>query len=186
MKHVLTAALVVLPSLAAAKPFVELDAGVAVPVSDDDWTDFVDPSFTLGARIGAQGRTLGGMGSLDWSPLSEDANGISLQRLRVLGHVRFASRLSRDAELVGRVGAGLDYVHLHGEVTIPGLGTVESNDSDTGFALEFGGGMWFRVAPKVKLGGELAFPIAFHSDDDSNVDYTSIDFDLLFGVHLTL
>jgi len=61
----------------------------------------------------------------------------------------------------------------------------ENSDTDVGFALEAGGGLWFDVG-SVQVGGQFALPLGFHADGSDNDidldDYMSVDVDLLFGV----
>jgi hypothetical protein len=69
-------------------------------------------------------------------------------------------------------GLGLD--HLRPEVSSPLLLPGSSTDTDTGVALDVGGGVWFTAGP-VMLGVELALPIGFHSNDP-NTNGVSFDF----------
>jgi len=196
MKHtLLVVGLAVLaPSVARAETYVELGGGLTLPVSDDDYSDFVDPSVALAARIGGGGPTIGGMASVEWSPLAADSDDVSLNRLRLLGHLVLHHRLSPKAEIVGRIGAGIDYIHSHVEIDGGILGRIEGSDSDVGLALEFGGGAWFGIGSgSTQIGVELALPIGIHNKDgkpldvdDQKIDYTAIDVQILGGVRLRL
>jgi len=199
MKHttLLVAGLAVLaPSIARADTFMELGGGLVLPVSDDDYTDAVEPSVGLAARIGGGGK-IGGMFSVEWAPLDADNDvpftTFSYNRFRLLGHVVVHHRLSPKAELAGRFGAGIDIVHSKAEVDIGQLHS-EGSDSDVGLALEFAGGVWFGVGSgSTQVGVELAMPIGIHNSDPDTVDadhqrfdYTAFDIEILGGVRLRL
>jgi len=183
-------------SVAHADPFVELGGGLAIPVSDDEYTSYVDPSVKLVARIGAGGPKLGGMGSVDWTPLAADNSILSFNRFRFMGHIQARTQLAPKVQLVGRFGAGLDLIREHAETTILGV-RFEGTDTDLGLALEPAGGVWFAVGSGgTQIGVELALPISYHASkgnpnnptdpNDAKFDYTSVDIDLLGGVRLGL
>lgn len=198
MKHnasLLVVGLAVLaPSIARADTFFEFGGGLILPVSDDDYADFVDPSVGLAARIGGGGPVLGGMFSLEWAPLPADPDGFSLNRFRMIGHVVVHRALNPKTELVGRFGAGLDIMHSSFRATA-GPFRVEGSDTDIGVGLEFGGGVWFRVGSgTTQVGAEIALPIGIHNEngaagfdpDDQRFDYTAFDLEILGGVRLRL
>jgi hypothetical protein len=172
------------PQRASAEPFIDLGAGLVVPLAEEDWTDFVDASAILSVRGGAiTSPSLGFMASLDYSPFSEDVRNVDVSRVRLMGHVMFVSQRSSKMMMTGRIGAGIDNVKLKVEI----FGNVAAEDSDTGFALEGAIGGWFAVSPSVFLGIEGAVPIAYHSDDDNpDVDLTTIDLIALFGARIML
>lgn len=181
---------------AHADPFIELGGGLALPVSDDDYTAYAEPSLKLAARIGSSGATLGGMGSIDWTPVSDDLEFVSFNRVRILGHVQVRSQVGPKLQIVGRFGAGIDYIHASTDATILGI-RFEGSDSDVGLALEAAGGLWFGVGGgSTQVGIELALPISLHSSegnpqnpndpDDAEFDYTGIDIDVLAAVRLRL
>jgi hypothetical protein len=188
-------AIPVVPTPARADGFVELVGGVLIPVADDDWTNYVESGPKLGARIGSVSQKVGGMLSLDWSPINTDNQGwsflgnfadISSNRFRILANVVTHSSVGKNLTASARFGAGIDISHVSIETNILGNVTKES-DTDSGIALEAAGGIWFKVS-SVELGGELAIPVSFHSDDPGDQfdlnDYSSFDIDLLFGVRL--
>jgi hypothetical protein len=191
----LALAIVLLPVAASAEPFLELAGGLDVPLSDDEYTSYVDPSVTLSARIGGGGPVLGGMLSVDWTPLSADGQGISFQRFRVLGHLTARKQVAPKVEFEGRFGAGVDIIHESVDVTVLGF-HVTGDDTDAGLAFEFGGGAWFTVAGSTQIGVELSVPISLHftngnknnpnDPNDAKFDYTSVDLDVLGGVRLRL
>jgi hypothetical protein len=197
MKHttpLLVVALAVLaPSVARADAYFEFGAGLVLPVSDDDYTDFVDPSVGLAARIGGGG-DVGGMFSVEWAPLSSDPDNFTFNRFRLLGHLVLHHRLNAKTQLVGRIGAGVDILHSNFDATIFGV-RVEDSDSDVGLALEAAGGVWFRIGRgSTEIGVEMALPISYHDNDgpavfdpeDQEFEYTAFDIEILGGVRLRL
>lgn len=196
MRALVAAMLLLAPAIARADQFVELGGGLAVPMSDDEYTDYVETSPTLFVRVGA-GTPIGGMFSIDFTPLAaKDAN-LNFNRLRFQGHVTVRKHVAPKVELSGRFGAGLDLLHESYDVTILGM-HFEGSDTDFGLALEVGGGAWFTVGSSggVQLGVEVALPISIHSTegnpnnpndpDNPRFDYTSVDLDVLGGVRLRL
>lgn len=193
-KLVVLAVLVASSHAAHADAFLEFAGGLAAPVSNSDWTNAVDPSLKLAARLGGGGPGLGGMASIDWTPLSEKQDVYTLQRFRILGHLTFRSRVAAKVTLAGRIGAGIDLVHEDTDVTVFGV-HVQGSDSDVGIAIEPAGGAWFDVG-SAQLGVELGIPIGIHTSkgnannpndpNDAKIDYTSVDLDVLFGVRLGL
>lgn len=183
---------VLAPSIARAETYFELGGGLVLPTSDDDYTDFADPSVALAARIGGGG-AIGGMFSVEWAPIAADPDNFTFNRFRLLGHVVVHHRLSSKAEIVGRFGAGLDIIHSKFEATTI-IGRVEGSDSDVGVAFEAAGGVWFGVGSgSTQVGVEMALPIGYHNKDgkaldanDQTFDYTSVDIEILGGVRLRL
>lgn len=197
-------ALAVLPALlvlTAAAParaggFLELVGGVMIPVADDDWTNYVESAPKFGARIGSVKDKIGGMLSVDWTPINPDNAGwsgfgssldISANRFRVLANLVTHTNVGTNLMASARLGAGIDISHVTVESNFFGA-TMKASDTDTGIALDFGGGLWFKVS-SVEIGAELGLPISFHADDmddeiDQN-DYSSIDIDVLFGVRFS-
>lgn len=190
----LVATLVLLaPAVARADQFVELGGGLAVPMSDDEYTNYVDTSATLFARIGGGG-VVGGMFSVDFTPLAANSDILNFNRFRFQGHVLVRKQVAPKVELSGRFGAGLDLIHESADVTIFGV-HYEGSDTDLGLALEVGGGIWFSVGSGggVQLGAEVCLPISYHNTDgnpqdpnNARFDYTSVDLDILGGVRLRL
>ena len=175
-----------------ADGFGEVVVGIANPIGDSDYDNAVDTSFKLGVRAGELGKNgLGFEGALDWTPISDNYGGsvlgqsldVSWQRFRLQGGLRFGKVLgSHNLMVFGRALAGVDIIHTSVSATVLGQ-TSSSSDTDTGLALEFGGGILVDAGPVV-LGGQLAIPFGFHFDNSStdNVDrsYTAIDLDILF------
>ena len=196
MRALIAAFILLGPAVARADQFVELGGGLAVPLSDDEYTDYVETSATLFARIGG-GKPIGGMFSVDFTPLAADSETLEFNRFRILGHVTVRKSVAPKVELSGRFGAGLDLIHESFDITI--LGTrFEGSDTDLGLALEVGAGMWFTVGASgsVQVGVEVALPIGIHNTegnpnnpydpDDPRFDYTAVDLDVLGGVRLRL
>lgn len=180
-----------LPAPAAADNFVEVLGGIMIPVEDDDWTNYVESGPKLATRLGSSGSgNVGGMLSVDWTPLNTDDMGfgnaveISAHRFRILGGVTTQHALAMNMFATLRVGAGIDIGHVNVKTNLGPL-SGESSDTDSGIAVEAGFGLWFR-AGSMLIGGEVAAPLAFHGDSSEDevdlADYSSFDIDLLFGV----
>ncbi len=192
MRALAIALVVTAASSAQASPFIELGGGLIVPLSDSTYTDSVDPSVGLAARIGAGGK-LAGMFSFEWDPLASNLQYVSFNRFRFLGHVVLHHAVSPTLELTGRLGAGIDLLHESTEGTILGV-RFQGSDSNLGLALELGAGGWFSVGSGgTQVGVELAIPIGYHTDDNTpstadnaNWDFTSVDLQILGGLRLRL
>jgi hypothetical protein len=187
-------------SSARADSFFEVLGGLSIPAGDNNWTNTVDTSPKLGVRAGAVGdKGLGGMVQADWTPENINASGVgfgvgsadvALHRFRILGNLVYHHPVAGKLILSARVGVGVDIAHASASLTVLG-NTVSSSDTNAGFAFELGGGLWYDLGD-VQVGGELALPVSSHSkhangvpsDGNYSFDYTSYDFDLLFGVRL--
>ena len=196
MRALVLAAVLLAPAIARADQFVELGGGLALPLSDDEYTDYVDTSATLFARIGGGG-AIAGMFSVDFTPLAANSANLNFNRFRFQGHVVVRKQVAPKIELSGRFGAGLDLIHESFEITFLGQ-RVSGSDTDLGLALEVGGGIWFSVGSGggVQIGAEVCLPISYHNTegnranpqdpDNARFDYTSVDLDILGGVRLRL
>jgi hypothetical protein len=189
---------VALPGASRADNFAELLGGVSVPSADNQWTSLADTSPKLQARAGAVGTTgVGGMLQADWTPVNLKNSGgsfgigsadISAHRFRLLADAVIHKSIANKLVITARAGAGIDIAHASAHVTTLGV-TTDSSDTDLGFALELGGGLWFDLGG-TQLGGELALPIGHHSKHGNNTDgnytfdYTSYDLDILVGVRM--
>ena len=193
----LAIALLLIPAAAKAEGYMEVGGGLDIPVSDDEYTQYVDPSANLFIRFGRGGPPVGGMFSADWTPLAADSGSfLDFNRFRFMGHVVVRKQAGPTVEIAGRFGAGLDIIHESFDLTF--LGTrYEGSDTDLGLALEAAGGAWFSVGGGgTQVGVELVLPISFHSSDgnpnnpnDPNnpqFEFTSIDLQVLGGVRLRL
>jgi len=169
----------------------ELVAGVVFPMGEEDYEDFIDPSFKFGGRLAfsmaslSSGARLGLEVGLDWTPAANDLDDTawvdaSFHRIRVLAGARFSRDVGEKASIFFRAAGGLDYVT--GSVEEELLGTRWEED-DIGLALELGGGAVARLGD-IRIGAQLALPIAFHAEDDPDTidyyDYTAYDLDFLF------
>ena len=171
--------------------FAEIVGGLASPLGDEDYEDFVNNSIKLGVRAGVyRSQPLSGGAHLalevgaDWAladnDLDDDPNvEAPFHRVRVLAGARVNVGLARKASLFVRVGAGLDYVT--GSISAFGI-TVD--DDDIGLGFEAGGGIVVETGGYT-VGMQLALPIAWHDDDDTEAplyEYTSYELDLLATV----
>jgi len=171
--------------------------GAQLPLGDDNWTKEVDVSPKLGVRAGVVQGALAGWVSADYTfeqltpQVSKPAGfdtGASAYRVRMLAHIGFEHPINPKLTVAARFGAGIDYQHGSYDYTL--LGTrFTGSDGDTGYAFEFGGGLWWD-AGNVQVGGELAVPIGHHSKPSMNgsigFDWTSYDLDILVGARVPL
>ena len=185
MRAIIALALLAVATPAFADSYVGLAAGMAFPMSDDEYTDQVDTSPVLGARVGSNPGSLGGYLSFEWMPADAKADGVfgadvTAHRFRILVGPEFTHPVSNTLSVTGRAGIGLDIAHSRIE-----LGGFDSSETDLGLGLEFGGGVWFRLGG-IAVGGEVSLPIGIHNDDTSEMDYdydyTAIDLQLLAGI----
>lgn len=196
MRTYLCLAFLAVATPAHADSFVELAGGISIPLGDDVWTDSVETSPTLAVRAGSVPNNIGGFLSVNWMPANTDAQGwsipgvttgdISAHRFRLIAGPMYRHQLSNTLAVTGRAGIGADIAHTSVEGTLPIVGRFEESETDVGFALDFAGGIWFRVG-SVEIGGEVSIPFGFHDDvNDSNVnfDYTSYDFEIFGAVRL--
>lgn len=181
------------PTRAEPKAFFEGVLGFLLPLGDDDYENVVDPGPKLGLRAGAAVGSLGFELGLDWEPIQHDLGtetlDVDIHRLRALVGVRGLLRLAGGGWGFVRFAAGIDHVMTSVEGTVLGF-AVESEEDDTGLALEPGVGIVFPLGG-VALGGQLGLPMSFHDEDDSadndvDFDYTSFDLDVLFTLSTSL
>jgi len=181
-------ALALAPAAARADRYVEGYAGASIPVADDDYDDVFDTTFALGARVGAGSGALALEGSFEWAPGNFEGDTSignvewSASRLRLLGGVRFRSRLGATATGFVRLGAGIEIatIEAHGTVIVP----VDASESDTGLALDAGAGV-VVASGSLLVGGQVALPIGIHTDDAGDTidqDGTDVDVELLLTV----
>jgi hypothetical protein len=185
--------IVALAVLAVATPvhadsYVGLAGGLAMPLTDDQYTDTVDTSPVLGLRVGAYPQAIGGYLSFEWMPinLKQDFGGldVSAHRFRLIVGPELYHPVSNTLSVTGRAGIGLDIARSSVSGTILGV-NFDDSETDMGLGFEFAGGIWFHVGG-VEVGGELSLPVGIHDDDtseqDYDYDYTAVDLQLLFGV----
>lgn len=176
------------PVSAHADNIIELAGGLTTPISDDQWSDYVESGPKLAVRAGTVGPKVGALLSLDWSPLNTDESGfgnvdVSAHRFRIQAMAAVHHRAGKIlASFRGGLGIDVASVSINGNFF--GI-QIDESDTDVGLALEVAGGIWFPVGG-VEVGGELALPMSFHDDGpDNDIDleeYTSVDMDLLFAV----
>src|SRR5262249_35882920 len=131
--------------------FAEPGGGGMIPRADSGWTNYVEPTPKGVVRARAVRHTRRGTVSVDWQPVSTDAQGwsgagtyqdINAFRFRILAnavaHIKAGAKLTASA----RLGAGIDIQHVSVK-TVVGPFVSDISDTDTGFALEPGGGLWF-------------------------------------------
>jgi hypothetical protein len=191
MSIVVIASLALSTSRAEARDgFVEIVAGPTLVQGDDDYERLVDDTFKLGLRGGSMGDKAGFEVGIDWNDLDPpDVDLIGLEteahRFRFMVGGRGGTRVGR-VLIFGRAAIGVDYVSAS-----ISLGGNEEDRSDLGFGLEVGGGAVVDLG-SFYIGGQLAIPFAFHSEDDDeddldndlNLDYTSTEIDLLLNAGL--
>lgn len=189
----ITLAILLLPSVASADSFFQISGGLSVPVGDQDWDDAAESSPKLAVRGGGGGRgSVGAVISADWAPQRTDAQeffgnsvDISAHRFRLLIGPGFAARVAPGLTFTSRLGIGADIAYFSAKSSVFGA-TFESSDTDVGFAFEIGAGLWANVG-SMQLGAEVALPIGHHdhraeNNDEITMEWTSYDFDILFGV----
>jgi opacity protein-like surface antigen len=146
------------------KPFVSAGGVLTVPVGDisDAWSmgfnfhangGYVFHPL-IGARLDAQYNTF---------PYKEDLgsySGYSLKSTSIMGDV-MVGNFKRDADIkpYGLVGLGL-YLNSVSDLKYEGE-TYVRGSSETNFGMKFGGGVAFKVTPKLSLFGETSFNIIF-------------------------
>lgn len=188
MRTLACLAVLVLATPAHADSFVDLFGGISIPVAEEDWTDTVETSPKLGVRVGAFPNNAGVYVGADWMPVNTDYQDnafadVSAHRFRLMAGAIFHQNLSNTlaANFRGGVGADIGYVSVSGEA----FGVrYEDSETDTGFGFELAGGIWAKFG-NMEIGGDVQLPVAMHDDDntdDIDLDYTSIDIELLFGV----
>ena len=174
---------------ALADSYVGLAAGLALPMSDEQYTDTVDSSPVIGLRVGAVPNKIGGYLSFEWMPANLETDevfglDVTAHRFRLMVGPELHHPVSNTLSVTGRAGIGLDIAHSNVSGTILGT-TVDDSETDVGLGFEFGGGLWAHVGG-VHVGGEIALPVGIHDDDpdemDYNYDYTAVDLQLLFSV----
>jgi hypothetical protein len=176
---------------ARADSFVDIFGGMSIPIGDDDWERTVDESPKIGVRVGAFPDRIGGFLQADWTPVNQEADegpfpggetDISAHRFRMLAGAMLRHPISNTLVFSGRAGLGIDIAYASVSGNIAGF-EIDESETDAGLAVELGAGLWFK-AGSVEVGGEVGLPMAFHDDDNQQIDfvYNSYDLDLLVGV----
>jgi hypothetical protein len=171
--------------------------GVTIPISDDDYKNFADPSFKLSLKMGAifyVSRHFGisAEGQFDWVPVNTDddtyqKNGINAQfnRIRFLGGSRFIIPFGIGSFYL-RVALGVDYIT--GSLSASAFGVTASRDtSSTAFTFEPGFGVQFNVVRHLVVGVYTGFPIDSRQEmvlaqavgQTAAIAFTPVDVDIL-------
>ena len=127
--------------------------------------------------------------------MSDDINlpggDVDIARYRLQIGGKFARPIGRTAQVYGRISGGVEIVTYSAEGQVFGI-NYDRSETDVGLAVELAGGILADVG-KVRIGGQLGLPLAFHFDeddpqdpDDADLEYTGIDLDLLFVVQIPL
>jgi hypothetical protein len=189
MRAIIALALLAVATPAHADSYVGLSGGLAVPLSDDQYTDAVDASPVLGARLGAYPKALGGFFSFDWMIADVENDGalgldFDAHRFRLLVGPELHHPVSNTLGVTARAGIGLDIVRSTASGNLGPI-AIDESETDLGLGFEFAGGVWFGFGG-VQVGGEVSLPISMHDDDpnenDYDFDYTSVDLQLMVGV----
>jgi hypothetical protein len=179
--------------VAHAEGYVEGVAGVAIPVSDDDYSE-LEEALKLGVRAGS-GAPMAVEFAADYTNYQgTEALDIKFDLTRyramigVRQHIAVGEKKNAALFIRGNVGADVMQFTAHSD----GIIDIDESETDVGIAAELGIGGLARFG-NLYLGGHLAVPFAFHFDeddpnDDEDVDaeYTGVDIDILFtaGVRL--
>ena len=192
MRGAVIVGLALVSTTARADGFIEGDVGIAVPIGDDDYDNSVDNSIKLGVRVGTATKFGGIDLSYDFTPYSDELSDlfdVSIQRHRFLLGARYQQPINPKARFFVRAAGGLDLIHYNVSGSFLGV-DVDNSETDAGIGLEFSGGVLFDIG-KLSLGAKFGIPIAFHfNEDDPNdqtdadLDYTAVDFDFAFMVHV--
>lgn len=192
MRIIALVAVLAVASPAFADSFADIVGGISLPLADDTWTKTVDTSPKVGVRAGAVSKEgLGGLLAVDFSPESiPNSSGaiggisgsFSMFRFRILAELVAQHRFSL-VTLELRAGGGIDLAHDSATGTI-GTFSKTTSGTDVGYALEFGGDVWFDLSDSLQLGGQVSLPIGHHdgSDGGYNFSWTSYDLDVLAGI----
>jgi hypothetical protein len=167
--------------------------GVAIPIGDQRYIDYNDPTFKFAFRVGYEFRLPSIFGiapeaALDLYPVNLDEGtfraGGTFTRVRAMGGARLFFHFPI-GYAYARFLFGVDYVT--GSVNT-GFGTLRLDYSSTGFAFAPEVGASFRIWRMLFAGFQVAFPVGTFSfgQDPVRTEFTGVDFDLLgtFSVHL--
>jgi hypothetical protein len=172
--------------------------GVSMPVADDDYKNFADPSYKLAIRAGAVLYVLPRLGiapeaEFSFVPVNSNDrtfqnNSIDAQFYRERGLVgaRFIVPFGFGS-VYARVALGVDHIGGTTSITVGGL-SVSTNWGSTGFTFEPDVGVQFNVHKHLVVGVSTGFPIAAHNfgSGKNPSKFTAVDVDFLavFGVRL--
>lgn len=175
---------------------LDFASGIAIPISDDNYTKLADPSFKLSLRAGVVfyvSRYFGVAPELqfDYLPVNSDdgtfkQNNIDakINRIRALAGGRFIVPFGFGS-FYARVALGVDYIT--GDFSASAFGvTGSTSSSSTAFTVEPGVGVQFNIHRHIVVGLYMGFPIAPSHDlaitvagFDFHHDFDAVDLDLL-------
>ena len=141
--------------------------GVTIPIADNAWRDYTSPSFKLSLRVGGEiwfGHHFGIAGEIDTDPeplLRSD--GHVLGRVRGLVGLRLLFGFGVGAFYI-RHAIGVDYVN---DIQV----TRDARAGAAALAVEPGVGLQFRVARRLVVGFDTAFPIGFFYNLATDVQF---------------
>lgn len=178
---------------------LDVAQGVSMPVADDDYKYFADPSYKLALRAGAVLYVRPRLGiapeaEFSFIPVNSNDrtyqnNGVDAQFYRERGLVgaRFIVPFGFGS-VYGRVALGVDHIGGTTAITVGGV-QVSTSWSSTGFTFEPDVGVQFNVHRHLVVGLCSGFPIAVHNfgpNRNNPQKFTAVDVDLLavFGVRL--
>ena len=126
------------------------------------------------------------VGSLGYSYLTWDAFGATFKSnlFKIVPAARFTFPVAPQFDVFADAGIGI--AHASVSVDVPFYGTV--SDSSTNLMMRFGGGAWYHVAPKVKLGAMIDIDPIFGDYATSTNGYGSSQtfWSILFGAMFQL
>jgi hypothetical protein len=167
--------------------FIDLAQGVAIPVGDDDYVKFADPSYQFALRVGwelpvAERLRIAPEAALGFVAVHTDDvtfqnRGVdaSFYRVRALFGPRFVVPFGVGA-FFWRLGFGVDYLWGTQRLSLAGASVTEF--SSTAFGFVPGLGVQFRVVRHLVLGLTVDFPIAGHDFGVNRTAFTAVDCEL--------
>jgi hypothetical protein len=153
------------------KFLMDFAPGISVPIANDSWTHYADPSFKFSLRIGGElwfTRHFAFAGEVDLDPQPQmRTDGAVLGRVRTLVGFR----------LVFGFGIGAFYIrHAIGVDWLQDVPTLNPRSGEAVLAVEPGVGLQFHVARHLVVGFDNAFPIGFFHNPLLAVDVQFLGF----------
>jgi len=169
--------------------FLNPALGIAIPMADDDYTEYVGVSFKLAFLTGgflfhAGPILVGPEIAMDFIPFNikekyEDID-LHLYRMRFQTGARIVFPIPKyeRVRLIWRFNLGVDVVWGDWE-----WGRFHEDDSSAGAALDFIGGIEIMVHRMVGVGGYMGLPVSIHDKKFFyEEDYNSLDLDIMLQV----
>jgi opacity protein-like surface antigen len=109
------------------------------------------------------------VGSIGFSHLTEDVpfGDYSVNILKIIPAARFSFPLNPQFSLFADAGLGLYYASSKLETDLPFFGKVSVSDSELSLLMRLGGGAWYAVNPKTRIGASIELTPYF-GDFDQN------------------